>query len=123
MAEANQSSETDVERVDTVTDPAILTKFEEVLGVTDKFHLSLLQGRQRVVPNKRPGESAKLIYMSQALFRFKEQEADFLVTLNTEIDDEGNSATPDIIVPFFKETIVNQVNLPFREAFLALFPS
>ena len=61
--------------------------------------------------------------MSQALFRFKEQEADFLVTLNTEIDDEGNSATPDIIVPFFKETIVNQVNLPSREAFLALFPS
>ena len=60
--------------------------------------------------------------MSMALFRFKEQEADFLVSVNTELEDPSNSATSDQITDFFNEVVAN-VKLPSREAFLALFPS
>ncbi len=55
--------------------------------------MSLLLGHQMVVPNKRPEEPAKKLQMSMALFRFKNQQADFLLTLNSEIEDPNNSVT------------------------------
>jgi len=53
-----------------VTDATLVAKFEQFLG-PQSVSISLLRGTQKVVPNKRPGEPAKLLQMSMALFRFK----------------------------------------------------
>ena len=121
MAEVNMSAESEVLRTQTLTDPMLLGHFEQLLG-PGKVFIATLVGRQRVAPNKRPDEPKKLVQMSMALFRFKEQEADFLVSVNTELEDPSNSATADQITDFFNEVVAN-VKLPSREAFLALFPS
>ena len=57
-----------------------------------------------------------------ALFRFKAQTADFLVTLNTEVISSESNTQLEQVTAFFTE-IVNTIDLPSREAFLALFPS
>ena len=96
MAEANGSQDTRIDSVQSAyAMDSLAPKFEQVLGAPQTFHLSRLQGLQNVVPNKRPGEPAKTIRLSMALFRFKPQEADFLVTLNTE--EHVDSAQADAL--------------------------
>lgn len=44
-----------------------------------------LTGVQTVVPNKRPGEAARDVYMQMAIVRIKTYQCDVLLTLNTEL--------------------------------------
>ena len=86
LAESNASQETTILGSGQITEPAIVQAFERVTG-QGLFFLGTIRGTQKVVPNKRPGEPAKLIYVSMAVFRFAPQETDFLVSLNTEVQD------------------------------------
>ena len=45
-----------------------------------------LCGLQQVVPNKRPGEPPKDVYVQMAIIRIKAFTCDVLLSLNTEID-------------------------------------
>ena len=45
-----------------------------------------LTGLQKVVPNKRPGEAAREVYMQMAIIRLKKYQCDVLITLNTELE-------------------------------------
>jgi len=56
LAEVNQSQETSIDRCEAVTDSNIIGKFDTILGTTNNVHISVLQGKQKVAPNKRPGE-------------------------------------------------------------------
>ena len=69
MAEVNQSQETSIENHTEVSEQT--AKFDAILNTQNQFYMSILQGRQKVVPNKRPGEPAKPLLMSMALYRFK----------------------------------------------------
>jgi len=89
-----------------------------VLGGSDTLFLSVLLGAQSVVPNKRPGEPAKPLLLSMALFRFRGQRTDFLLTLNTEL--EQNLLSEDQVTAMFS-SVVNSIKLPSRDDFLALF--
>jgi hypothetical protein len=53
-----------------------------------------LIGVQKVVPNKRPGETPRDVYMQMAIVRIKKYQCDVLMTLNTELESlKGEDVT------------------------------
>ena len=74
----------------------------------------MLSGTQKVAPNKRPGETKKMIAIQASLFRFRELETDILITLNTEMDQEKFDL---VKVKSFFLKIVKNIQIESKEAF------
>ena len=85
LAECNKSELKEVKKVEKLEDLSVLDS-KLVKTYSDSLEAATMVGMQKVAPNKRPGEPKKLIYMQLALFRFKAQKTDILISLNVEVD-------------------------------------